>query len=307
MIEENAAATDDLDIKYNPLFLEEDNSLEQFKREMRNPLEFSHGVPLADSSSEGRIQQRKSLEWVTATFQPEDIIGLRQHLFMEGQAIATMSRAYMGADPDFLGVVRASRADSGVFRPSFWKMESLATDAGQGYVDPSAILHSQIHRRSKQYAVMIRWVDISPVHSLSVITESLTTNTVPEIDTNAVWAEILERFNVIAQRKDNWDGYESKSPNKLSLNNARQFMNEFVDAIVSEGEVPLTPSLISSDEDGHITVEWHGEGRQLHLQIEEDEIDYIQVWGPNIDTEMHVDTLHSKDYLTLWKWLIYGK
>ena len=113
-------------------------------------------------------------------------------------------------------------------------------------------------------------------------------------------------LDVIDQREDNWDGYESQSPNKLSLNNARQFMNEFVDAIVSEGEVPLTPSLISSDEDGHITVEWHGEGRQLHLQIEEDEIDYIQVWGPNIDTEMHVDTLHSKDYLTLWKWLLYG-
>ena len=119
--------------------------------------------------------------------------------------------------------------------------------------------------------------------------------------------KILQRLDDIAQREDNWDGYESKSPNKLSLNNARQFMNEFVDAIVSEGEAPLTPSLISSDEDGHITVEWRGEGRQLHLQIEEDEIDYIQVWGPNIDTEMHVDTLHSKDYLTLWKWLIYGK
>ena len=122
-----------------------------------------------------------------------------------------------------------------------------------------------------------------------------------------VLRDMSERFDVIDQREDNWDGYESKSPNKLSLNNARQFMNEFVDAIISEGDMPLTPSLISSDEDGHITVEWHGEGRQLHLQIEEDEIDYIQVWGPNIDTEMHVDTLHSKDYLTLWKWLIYGK
>ena len=39
--------------------------------------------------------------------------------------------------------------------------------------------------------------------------------------------EILERFKVIAQREDNWDGYESKSPNKLSLDHARQFMREF--------------------------------------------------------------------------------
>ena len=139
------------------------------------------------------------------------------------------------------------------------------------------------------------------------VPESLSTDVEENIDKDTIWAEVLERFDIIAQRADNWDGYESKSPNELSLNNARQFMNEFVDTIVSEGEVPLTPSLISSDEDGHITVEWHGEGRQLHLQIEENEVDYIQVWGPNIDTEMHVDTLHSTDYLTLWKWLLYGK
>ena len=48
------------------------------------------------------------------------------------------------------------------------------------------------------------------------------------------------------------------------------------------------------------------EERQLHLQIEEDEVVYIQVWGANIETEMHVETLYSKDYLTLWKWLLYG-
>ena len=124
---------------------------------------------------------------------------------------------------------------------------------------------------------------------------------------NIILGEISEQLYVISQREDNWDGYESKSPNNLSLDNARRFMSEFVDAIVSEGEGVLTPSLISSDEDGHITVEWHGEERQLHLQIEEEEVDYIQVWGPNIDTEMHVDTFHSKDYLTLWKWLIYEK
>ena len=141
------------------------------------------------------------------------------------------------------------------------------------------------------------------------MSQNITYGEIKEIGTakNIILGEISDRLYVISQQEDNWDGYESKSPNNLSLDNARRFMNEFVDAIVSEGEVLLTPSLISSDEDGHITVEWHGEGRQLHLQIEEEEVDYIQVWGPNIDTEMHVDTFHRKDYLTLWKWLIYGK
>ena len=141
------------------------------------------------------------------------------------------------------------------------------------------------------------------------VSQNITHGEIKEIGIakNIILGEIAEQLYVISQREDNWDGYGSKSPNNLSLDNARRLMNEFVDAIVSEGEVSLTPSLISSDEDGHITVEWHEEGRQLHLQIEEEEVDYIQVWGPNIDTEMYVDTFHSKDYLTLWKWLIYGK
>ena len=117
--------------------------------------------------------------------------------------------------------------------------------------------------------------------------------------------QILEQFDVIAQREDNWDEYESKKPNKLSLNRAKHFMEEFLDTVVSEGHSWLTP-LISSDEDGYITVEWYGEERQLHLQIEAKTVVYIQVWGPNIETEMHVDMLHSKDYLKIWKWLLYG-
>ena len=117
--------------------------------------------------------------------------------------------------------------------------------------------------------------------------------------------QILEQFDVIAQREDNWDEYESKKPNKLSLNGAKHFMEEFLDTVVSEGHSWLTP-LISSEEDGYITVEWYGEARQLHLQIEGDEVVYIQVWGPNIETEMHVDILHRGDYITIWKWLLDG-
>ena len=169
------------------------------------------------------------------------------------------------------------------------------------------VLEARLYQLSNGLFADIWWEGWKELLPFRETEDSPTTSLVDEIYMSIILGEILERLSVIAQREDNWDGYESKSPNKLSLDNARQFMNNFVEAIVSGGEVPLTPSLISSDEDGYITVAWHGEGRQLHLQIEEREVDYIQVWGPNIDTEMHVDTLHSKDYLTLWKWLIYGK
>ena len=161
-----------------------------------------------------------------------------------------------------------------------------------------------------QFDARVQWKTSRAFYTLSSRTESPITDVgLERIDKNTLLdfqrCQILEQFDVIAQREDNWDEYESKKPNKLSLNRAKHFMEEFLDTVVSEGHSWLTP-LISSDEDGYITVEWYGDARQLHLQIEANAVVYIQVWGPNIETEMNVDVLHRKDYLTIWKWLLYG-
>ena len=308
MIEENAAATNNQDITYNPLFLEEDNSIKQPKREIGNPLGLLHGLPLETSSAEV-IQGHASLEPIASTFRPEGNTEPPNFLLTQRFKMAAigLDRLRTEVNSQFPKVVVVHWVDSGAFQPSFCEAESPTTDAGQEHPNPSAMLYSHMHWILGQSVLMSPW-SVRNAFQLRWSEAEFPTATpkLSNLDKNATWAEILERFDIIAQREDNWDGYESKSPNKLSLDNARQFMNKFVDAIVSAGEMPLTPSLISSDEDGHITVVWHGAERQLHLQIEENEVDYIQVWGPNIDTEMHVDTLHSKDYRTLWKWLLYG-
>ncbi len=115
--------------------------------------------------------------------------------------------------------------------------------------------------------------------------------------------EILDRFDILAQREDNWDGYDSKKPTQSTLDYAKGLMEEFFDFITSDGYSWLTP-FISSDEEGNVTAEWCGEGRRLHIQIGENKAEYIQVWGVNIDTEMHVDFLNRDDYQMLWEWLL---
>ncbi|MDE0638820.1 MAG: hypothetical protein OXI43_23515 [Candidatus Poribacteria bacterium] len=117
--------------------------------------------------------------------------------------------------------------------------------------------------------------------------------------------KILERFELLAQREDNWDGYGSKKPTQLTLEHAKLLIEELLDSINSAGYFWITP-YISSDEDGNVTAEWYEVERQLHVQIGEDEAEYIQVWGTNIDTEMHVDFFNRNNYLTLWEWLIDG-
>ena len=140
----------------------------------------------------------------------------------------------------------------------------------------------------------------------SLNTESLTANVdLKHTDKSILLGEISERFDAIAQREDNWDERESKKPSELALNNAKLMMKELLDAVISAGHSWLTP-FISSDEDGYITVAWYNGKHELHLEIAENEVEYITVWGIRIDTEMDIGVLNRDNYLTLWEWLLDG-
>lgn len=129
--------------------------------------------------------------------------------------------------------------------------------------------------------------------------------------------KISERFDVLAQREDNWDGYDSKKPTGFTLNCAKYLMEDLFDSIISAGHPWLTP-FISSDEDGYITVEWHKGKRELHFDIQENEVEYTKIWGPSTEflppstdggettMKIHIDFLNRDDYLMLWKWLLDG-
>ena len=115
--------------------------------------------------------------------------------------------------------------------------------------------------------------------------------------------KISERFDVLAQREDNWDGYDSKKPTQSTLDYAKDLMKELFDSITYDGYSWLTP-FISSDEDGYITAVWHKGKRALHLDIEENEAEYTKIWGTSANMKIHIDSFKPNDYLTLWKWLL---
>ena len=120
---------------------------------------------------------------------------------------------------------------------------------------------------------------------------------------NPIWTEMLKRFDVIAQRGDNWDGLESLKPKDISLVRAKCIMEKLLDSIISSRDEWIEP-YICSDEDGYITVEWYGDERELHLRIEENEIEYIQIENIDTKTKAHVDTIDGDNCFVFWKWFI---
>ena len=115
--------------------------------------------------------------------------------------------------------------------------------------------------------------------------------------------EILERFDVIAQREDNWDGLGSMKPSSISLDRAEHIMMKLLDSVISNGDEWIEP-YICSDEDGYITVEWYGDERELHLRIEENEIEHTELESTDTHIKAHVDTIDGEDCFVFWKWFI---
>lgn len=121
----------------------------------------------------------------------------------------------------------------------------------------------------------------------------------------AIYRKISEQFSGIRLRQDNWDECDSEKANKLSLSYAEGIISALLSSVIDAGYLWLTPC-ISSDEDGNITMEWHKGQHELHIEVSEDEVEYIKVWGTNIEHEMHLDFLEKNNYLTLWDWLLHG-
>lgn len=142
--------------------------------------------------------------------------------------------------------------------------------------------------------------NVAPEISDRTITQYWQTEKLPDIQ-----RKISDQFYSIRQRQDNWDNRGSLKPNRVSLSNAQGIIEDLLSSVIAEGYIWLTP-FISSDEDGNITIEWHKGQYELHIEVREDEAEYIKVWGTNIENEMHLDFLDKCHYLALWDWLLHG-
>ena len=305
MIGISPGTTNDKYISYNSSFLERDNSLEPSPE--RGKLGFIHGTSQADSSKED-IQNRELLGLIDAASQPEGITGARQFPFMEGRVTSMVSphQASMEAGPDLSRVAMVFWTDGRAFLPSFREAESLTTDSEQEYAALNFILYSHIRRRLEPSAVINQWGVSGALQPLSAGLEfpNVTADLEPT-DKRANLSEISQRLADVAQREDDWDGLESLKPNEISLNRARYIMEKLLNSVFFEGKGELwVAPYICSDEDGYITVEWYGEERQLHLHIEEEEVEYITLEKTDTKRKTGGDTLPSDDCFELWKWLI---
>lgn len=111
-----------------------------------------------------------------------------------------------------------------------------------------------------------------------------------------------EKLQRIGEREKNWDNKGSKNPSDLVLSKAHITLENFLYSVVNSGRLWITP-FVSTDEDGHITIQWNSGQHELHIEISEEGAEYIKIWGINIEHEMHLGILKRKEFINLWDWL----
>ena len=116
--------------------------------------------------------------------------------------------------------------------------------------------------------------------------------------------KVLERLTVIAQREDNWDGYDSKKPTELTIKRAEHFIKGLLDNEVISARLLQLEPFICSDEDGYITIECYKGKRSLCFDIQEDETNYTKIEKTSANTMTQTDSLNQDNYLPLLEWFL---
>lgn len=99
-----------------------------------------------------------------------------------------------------------------------------------------------------------------------------------------------------------WDGMGSPRPNENAVRLALVHLADFCQEAALTS-YPWAPPHVSVSEN-EVILEWWKDELKLSLYVGEQSIEFIRVWGTNIDNEMNSGVLwQDSDFASLWHWL----
>lgn len=99
-----------------------------------------------------------------------------------------------------------------------------------------------------------------------------------------------------------WNGYGAPKPEHTAIEHARSWITSFFQTVASLGWIK--PNVTGGPEGGVVFEWWYGK-RKLTVYVEEQSIEYVQVWGTDVDAKITDGDIESmSDSRKLWIWLI---
>lgn len=110
-------------------------------------------------------------------------------------------------------------------------------------------------------------------------------------------------INKLTNLGENWDGFGSVRPNPDAMQNALGFINNIY-LSASSTHLPWIQPHITSSENGDVVFEWWSGDHKLTIYVGEESMEYLQVWGPDMQTQMLDGNLVGEKFQGLWRWLL---
>ncbi|HJT56469.1 MAG TPA: hypothetical protein VJ761_08240 [Ktedonobacteraceae bacterium] len=101
-----------------------------------------------------------------------------------------------------------------------------------------------------------------------------------------------------------WDSYDALAPNPRAVGYAKNLLVYLFQTVEQLGLFWLKPNVSASPE-GEVVLEWWYRKRKLTIYVGEENLDYVEVWGPDIHskiTDGDIENIHK--LRSLWVWLI---
>lgn len=99
-----------------------------------------------------------------------------------------------------------------------------------------------------------------------------------------------------------WNSYGAPKPEHTAIEHARSWITSLFQTVASLGWIK--PNVTGGPEGGVVFEWWYGK-RKLTVYVEEQSIEYVQVWGTDVDAKITDGSIESvSDSRKLWMWLI---
>jgi hypothetical protein len=116
---------------------------------------------------------------------------------------------------------------------------------------------------------------------------------------------LRDTFNDLERLKTweaGWNSYDALKPQDAAIVNAWLWAIGLFQAVADLGWIKPN---VTGGPDGGVVFEWWYGRRKLTVYIEEQDIEYVQVWGTDVDAEITSGDIGSMaEARELWMWLI---
>ena len=132
---------------------------------------------------------------------------------------------------------------------------------------------------------------------------SLDSASIVESIVQEVLKDTLARLKNLVTFDSGWNGYDALAPNPDAILHAENWVVRLFLEVADLGRPWITPNVIA-DANGDVVFEWWYGKKKLTVYIEDESAEYVQVWGPDIHSEMsNGDAEPISTSRALWLWL----